>query len=103
MRTILNNLLQLQAQNVEDTVFLGLAMLYILVLLTTLSSILTRPRGVLFKLAWSLLSLLLPFFGMAVYALYCIWQADHSFLNQLGFTKPKRNTHDQQKQHFVAS
>jgi uncharacterized membrane protein YhaH (DUF805 family) len=84
MRSIINNFLQLQAQNVESSVLLGLGVIYVLLLLTTLSSVVTRPRGFLFKLAWSLLVAMLPFAGMALYACLCIWQADRSFLSQLG-------------------
>lgn len=84
MRSIVNNFLQLQAQNVELGVLIGLGAIYLLLVLTTFSSVVTRPRGVFFKLAWSLLIVLIPFAGMAMYAILCIWQADRSFLSQLG-------------------
>ncbi|MBE7497038.1 MAG: PLDc N-terminal domain-containing protein [Verrucomicrobiaceae bacterium] len=90
MRSIINNFLQLQAQNVESAVLLGLAGIYVLLLLTTVSSVVSRPRGFFFKLAWSLLIVTLPFAGMALYACLCIWQADRSFLSQLGMTGQHR-------------
>lgn len=100
MRSVLINFLQLQAQNVEDVILMILAAIYILALLTTLTSVLSRPRGFLFKLAWFVLSVILPFVGMALYACYCISQADRSFFSQLGFSESKRATPVQQQKHL---
>lgn len=90
MRTILTNFFRLQAQNVEALVLIGLGGIYLVILITTLSSIWSRPKGLLFKLAWSVLSVTAPFAGMALYACQCIWQSDRSFFHQLGVFK--RNT-----------
>jgi hypothetical protein len=90
MRSIINNFLQLQAQNVEFSILLGLGVVYVLLMLTTLSSVVTRPKRFFFKLAWSLLIVCVPFAGMALYACLCIWQSDHSFLSQLGFTVQRK-------------
>ena len=85
MRTIFDNFLRLQALNVEPVVVWVLAGIYAILVMTSLFSILTRSRGWLFKLGWSLAVLALPFVGMAFYALACMWMADRSLLNQLGF------------------
>lgn len=86
MREIFDNFLHLRALNVEPVVVWVLAGIYAIILMITLVSALMGSRGWLFKLGWSLAVLALPFVGMALYALRCLWMADRSLFNQLGFT-----------------
>jgi len=86
MRTIIDNFLNFRAQNVELVVVWVLVGTYLLLVLTSLLSVLSRSRSKLFKLVWSLVVTALPFVGMALYAFVCLWMADRSILNQMGFS-----------------
>lgn len=92
MKTIFDNFLNLRALNVESVVVLSLGGIYTLLIITSLLSILfKRTHNGLFKLGWGLAVLLMPFVGMALYALACLWMADRSLLNQLGILTSKKS------------
>jgi len=86
MRIILDNFFQLSAQNAGGAVVWAALAIYAGLVLTSLLDILTRKRLLVFKLAWSLLILGLPFIGMAFYCIFCLFTAEYPLISQLGFT-----------------
>ena len=90
MRDTITNFLKMDVQTSIGLVYAGLAVVWLIILIAGISSIVTRPMGVVGKVAWILLIVAVPLVGMAVYCLYSLFRADYTFLQQLGFFPGKR-------------
>jgi hypothetical protein len=84
MRVVINRFLTFSAQNVTDEVVWALVVIYFILVAVTLASIWGLHVGLVAKLAWSLLAIVLPVAGIALYCFRCLLRADFSFLGQFG-------------------
>lgn len=67
----------------HPVVYIGLGVVWVALLLSSLLSILSYRISGLAKTLWFLLVLLLPILGLALYALRCLFVADWYFLKPL--------------------
>jgi hypothetical protein len=87
MKAVIHRFITLDARNVIPEVYLGLLLIYAVLLLTTLNSIRTQTISPARKILWALFVIMTPMAGMAIYALICIMTADHSFLRSIGLIR----------------
>jgi hypothetical protein len=87
MRTVLQRFLTFNAENVVPEIYWALGLVYVILLAVAISSLVkSQISG---KLAWLLLLLFVPIFGMYIYTLWALARADYSFLARFGFNGPK--------------
>jgi hypothetical protein len=75
----------LNAENVIPYVYIGMAVVWIIMVATAFFSLRAQPIGAGAKMVWALLIVLLPIVGMTLYCLRCLLRADYPLLEQLGF------------------
>src|SRR5437868_2902058 len=90
MRTTLLNFLLMRVQNATVLVSICLGLAWLVLLGSGLVSVGSQSRSFLWKAAWSVVLILLPFLGMLIYCCYCIGSADFAFLRQFGVRKRAR-------------
>ena len=88
MKTVLENLLRLQPQNMLPTIWALMILLWIVVVGLGCFSIFAQPipRGL--KILWVLVVSLLPLVGMLLYCLFCLVCVDYRTV--LGFFKMRK-------------
>ncbi len=91
MRSIITNFIGLSAETVDSYVVWSLLSVYLILVLASLHSVLTSHWKALSKCIWIILIFSLPFAGMALYCVLCLWFADYSMLKQYGIVKSSRN------------
>lgn len=90
MLHVIIKFLTFSPENVSVEIYWALGAIYFLFYVTTCLSILSNKLGFRSRLAWILLSTVLPVVGMAFYCLRCLAIADYQFLKQFGLApKPK--------------
>jgi len=72
----------------HPAVYWGLAAVWLILLIAAFSSVRSLEISAGAKVAWFLLILGVPLFGLGIYALRCLAKGDWSFLKPL-FTPPK--------------
>lgn len=91
LRTTIFQFLQLQPRNITTEVYVGLVVIYLGMVAATLHSVLQEPFTPRQKLVWSVITLVLPIIGMALYCLDSLRRADFSFLHNTGLLRrPKQ-------------
>ena len=85
MRAVIFNFLSLRAENVSTEVWVGLAVVYAILVGLTLSSIWAGTWSKSASWLWTILVLILPLIGIFVYSLASLSRCDFSFLKQFGF------------------
>lgn len=79
MRDIVTRFLQLEIINLHPMVYWGLALVWLLLLVSALMSVRSLAISTGAKLAWSLVLIAVPVLGLAAYAVRCLlrgnWQA----------------------------
>lgn len=89
MLSALLNFLTLRVENVHPMTYIGLAVIWILLLSASISSLqhidLSKSR----KLAWLMIIVLFPVVGLGLYCVRCLFTANWSFLDPI-FSKPKQ-------------
>ena len=83
MREVIIRFLTFQALNDHPMIYAGLALIWLILLGTSAMSLRHQPISLAAKWAWFLLILLVPIFGLAVYALRCLFTGDWRFLKFL--------------------
>jgi hypothetical protein len=63
----------------HPAVYWGLAAVWLILLLASVSSLRSQPLSMGAKLAWFALILFLPLIGLGIYALRCLFTAEWSF------------------------
>lgn len=89
MLRVLIKFLTLQVENVHPFSYLGVAVVWILLLVSSISSLRSIEVSKPEKIAWFALILFLPILGLALYCLRCLSLADWSFLSPI-LSKPKQ-------------
>ncbi len=87
MQTAIHRFLTLDARNIIPEVYFGLAFIYVVLVITTISSIRSQNISMFRKILWGSLALIAPIAGMAAYALRCLLTADHDFLRSIGLLR----------------
>jgi len=88
MTTVLIRLLTLRAENVIPEVIWGMVLIYVFLMLVTLTSVWVTCRRAGSRFLWFLAVVFLPFVGIMAHCLHCLTLADLSSLKQFGiFTR----------------
>ena len=85
MRLVITRLLSLSAENVSEEVLWALILVYVILLLVSLTSVWSMARSIGAKVAWTLLLALVPVVGMGFYCLSILVSSDFIFLKRFGF------------------
>jgi len=90
MLQVLIRFLTLNVMSEHPAVYWGLAFVWLILLLASISSLrsLSLPTGA--KIGWFALILFLPIFGLGIYALRCFIKGNWSFFKPF-FVPPKTN------------
>jgi hypothetical protein len=80
MREAMRNLMEMNPQNLILEVYIGLGLIWAMLLIAGLWSIITSRSPIILKILWSLVIIGLPMVGMLAYALYCVLQLDFRLL-----------------------
>lgn len=83
MRNIIINFLSLEVRSIHPAVYWGLAIIWVLVLVSALISVRSLPASGLVKVVWFILILAVPILGLGIYALYCLFSANWEMLKPL--------------------
>ena len=78
MRQVIIDFLFFRAQNSNPMIYIGLAVVYLVMLGCSISSISKESYGRGTKIFYIALVLAIPIVGMLMYTLHCIWKADYS-------------------------
>ncbi len=84
MLQILFNLLSLKALSTPIEVYLGLVVVWVMLLVAGVGSVLSHRWSAWKKIAWCLLLVAVPVVGMTFYCFLSLCWADYSFLKLLG-------------------
>ena len=76
MRNIVINFLSLDIKSVHPVVFWGLAIIWVLVLVSAFMSVRSLPTKTLVKVVWFVLIIAIPVLGLGIYALRCLVSAN---------------------------
>jgi hypothetical protein len=88
MLQILTRFLTLNVMSEHPAVYWGLAAVWFILLMVSISSLRSLPLSTSRKLAWFALILFVPLFGLGIYALRCLILGDWSFFKPF-FVPPK--------------
>jgi len=83
MAEVVIRFLTFEVVTVHPMIYLGLAAVWLVLLITALMSVLSLRVGLLAKSLWMLLILTVPVIGLACYALRCLFRGDWSMLKPL--------------------
>lgn len=89
MLTVLIRLVTLHAENVIPEVIWAMAIIYLLALLLTLTSVWSINRKAVGKMFWLLVVIFVPFVGIMAHCFRCLTLADIDSLKQFGFFSRK--------------
>ena len=95
MRVIFSRFLNLSAQNVTEEIFWVLGLIYFVALVVVLFGIWGLSIRTSAKVAWTLLTIVLPVVGPALFCVRCLFKADYSFLQQFGMKSSSKKTKSQ--------
>jgi len=79
MLQVLIRFLTFNVMSEHPAVYWGLAAVWLILLLASVSSLRSQPLSMGAKLAWFALILFLPLIGLGIYALRCLFTAEWSF------------------------
>jgi len=88
MLQILTRFLTLNVMSEHPAVYWGLAAVWAILVMASISSLRTLPISKGAKVTWFALILLLPLLGLGIYALRCLFLGDWSFFKPF-FVPPK--------------
>ena len=88
------NFLRLHVHNATMPVHVALGLIWLMLLAAGLWSVQSQSRGLLWKFLWSAALIVLPWLGMFLYSLQCVFISDFAFLKPLGFGARKCNHSD---------
>lgn len=88
MKNVIINFLTFQVMSVHPAVFIGLAVIWLLLLFASIASLRATAGSRFSKVAWFVLILLVPIVGLALYCFRCLLCANWTFLKPI-FSKPK--------------
>ncbi len=88
MLQILTRFLTFNVMSEHPAVYWGLAAVWLILLMASVSSLRSLPISTNRKVAWFAVIFLLPLFGLGLYAIRCILQGDWSFFKPF-FVRPK--------------
>jgi len=83
------NFLLLHVHNATLPVHVALGLFWLLLLAAGLWSVQSQARGIIWKFLWSTALIVLPWVGMLVYSVRCLFVSDFAFLKPLGFGTKK--------------
>ena len=86
MTEILIRFLKLTPVTINSQAFMGMAAVWLLLLLPCIGSLVSQPWARAEKAIWALV-LLIPVAGALLYSVTCLLRADYSSLKFLGFKK----------------
>lgn len=93
MLTTIIKFLSFAPDNVSKEVFWILGIIYLFLLIATALSIKKTTNNLSSKLAWTLLVIVLPVIGIAIYCIRCLASADFHFLKQFSPAPPQGPKH----------
>lgn len=91
MKTAITNFLTLNVMSSHPVVYVGLAGVWLVILIASFVSVRSLPVSTAAKVFWLAVILLLPVVGLGLYCFYCLCRADWGFL-EIFLSKPKPNT-----------
>ncbi len=78
------NFLRLNVHNATLPVHIALGGIWLMLLAAGLWSVQSQARGLVWKILWSAALIVLPWLGMFLYSLRCVFMSDFAFLKPLG-------------------
>lgn len=79
------NFLRLNVHNATLPVHVALVGIWLMLLAAGLWSVVSQERGVVWKFIWSAALIVLPWLGLFLYSVRCVFVSDFAFLKPLGF------------------
>jgi hypothetical protein len=76
MRAIVTHFLRLEILNLHPMVYWGMAGVWVLLLFSAFASVRSLSISTGAKIAWSLVILVLPIFGLSAYAIRCLFRSN---------------------------
>lgn len=89
MRAVFIRFFTFNAENVIPEIYLGMAIVYMILLIATFFSIKSLQISVLSKFVWSAIVIALPLLGMLIYSFRCVIRADFRFIKEFGLFSAK--------------
>ena len=89
MAEFLINFLTQHVHNGTLPVFVVLGLVWLMLLASGLWSVMSQRYGFVWKFLWCAALILLPWFGMFLYSVRCIFVSDFAFLKPLGLGAKK--------------
>lgn len=101
MRSIVTNFIQFNILNMNPMVYWGLAVVWLMLLLSAFMSLRSLSTPFWAKFLWFIIIVALPIMGLALYALRCLFKADWYYITPLFQTRkmdqqisaPKKGNH----------
>ena len=90
MRDVVVRFFTLDALNVIPELYVVLGAIWLWILCVTWSSISSQAIPLWAKLFWALVVVSIPIAGVFLYTVFCLFRADYSYLQQMGFFLPNR-------------
>ena len=87
MRSIVINFLSLEVLNLHPAIYWGLGGVWLLILISAFMSIRSLSINISAKVAWFLVIIAIPIFGLTAYALRCIFHGNWQILKPLFQTR----------------
>lgn len=85
MRTIFENFCRLNALSVEPAILFTMGAIYVILLFASMGGIFRKNEWVKRPMLWTVVVIIFPFVGIAVYCLASLFYADYSLMKQFGF------------------